>query len=92
MSGLPAVAVSGPRSVGVPGALAPLAEDEPLVRETLPLTAARPLTPGTTRGSGREVFLHTGPAAVYAPRWLRLVQPLRPVLPLVVSHIARRSL
>ncbi|MGW3395890.1 TerD family protein [Streptomyces sp. NRRL F-5193] len=29
----------------------------------LPLTAARPLTPGTTRGSGREVFLHTGPAA-----------------------------
>jgi short-subunit dehydrogenase len=30
--------------------------------------------------------------SVYAPPWLRLVQPLRPVLPLVVSAVARRSL
>ncbi|MGW2781661.1 SDR family oxidoreductase [Streptomyces populi] len=30
--------------------------------------------------------------SVYAPPWLRLVQPLRPVLPLIVSRIARRSL
>ncbi|MFD6294679.1 SDR family oxidoreductase [Streptomyces sp. NPDC060235] len=29
---------------------------------------------------------------VYAPPWLRLVQPLRPVLPLMVSRVARRSL
>ncbi|MER6097510.1 TerD family protein [Streptomyces sp. NPDC001728] len=29
----------------------------------LPLSAARPITTGTVRGSGREVFLHTGPAA-----------------------------
>ncbi|MFD8008766.1 TerD family protein [Streptomyces sp. NPDC058955] len=28
-----------------------------------PLTAALPIGPGTVRGSGREVFLHTGPAA-----------------------------
>ncbi|MEF9886520.1 TerD family protein [Streptomyces sp. P9-A4] len=29
----------------------------------LPLSAARPITTGTVQGSGREVFLHTGPAA-----------------------------
>ncbi|MFF1510974.1 TerD family protein [Streptomyces sp. NPDC058326] len=29
----------------------------------LPLTAALPIGPGTVRGSGREVFVHTGPAA-----------------------------
>ncbi|MFD9495216.1 MULTISPECIES: SDR family oxidoreductase [unclassified Streptomyces] len=29
---------------------------------------------------------------IYAPPWLRLVQPLRPVLPLIVSRVARRSL
>ncbi|MFJ5708281.1 TerD family protein [Streptomyces sp. NPDC093105] len=28
-----------------------------------PLTAALPIGPGTVRGSGREVFVHTGPAA-----------------------------
>ncbi|MFG3587404.1 SDR family oxidoreductase [Streptomyces sp. NPDC047990] len=30
--------------------------------------------------------------SIYAPPWLRMVQPLRPVLPLIVSRIARRSL
>ncbi|MFE2009807.1 TerD family protein [Streptomyces sp. NPDC059491] len=29
----------------------------------LPLTAARPIGPGTIEGSGREIFVHTGPAA-----------------------------
>ncbi|WP_436735671.1 SDR family oxidoreductase [Streptomyces sp. BBFR102] len=29
--------------------------------------------------------------AVYAPWWLRLVQPVRPLLPMLVSHLARRS-
>lgn len=29
----------------------------------LPLSAARPIGPGTIEGSGREVFVHTGPAA-----------------------------
>ncbi|WP_258040218.1 SDR family oxidoreductase [Streptomyces sp. SM9] len=31
-------------------------------------------------------------ASVYAPWWLRLVQPVRPVLPMVVSRVSRRSL
>ncbi|MFI5998100.1 SDR family oxidoreductase [Streptomyces sp. NPDC051362] len=30
--------------------------------------------------------------SVYAPPWLRFIQPLRPVLPVIVSHVARRSL
>lgn len=30
--------------------------------------------------------------SVYAPPWLRLVQPLRPVLPLLVARVARRTL
>ncbi|MFD6298292.1 SDR family oxidoreductase [Streptomyces sp. NPDC060235] len=30
--------------------------------------------------------------SIYAPPWLRLVQPLRPVLPLIVSRVSRRSL
>ncbi|MFE5141269.1 SDR family oxidoreductase [Streptomyces fagopyri] len=39
-----------------------------------------------TRGIERRA------TSVYAPPWLRLVQPLRPLLPMVVSRIARRSL
>ncbi|MFE1148153.1 SDR family oxidoreductase [Streptomyces albidoflavus] len=31
-------------------------------------------------------------ASVYAPWWLRLIQPVRPVLPMVVSRVSRRSL
>ncbi|MFG2454726.1 SDR family oxidoreductase [Streptomyces sp. M41(2017)] len=30
--------------------------------------------------------------SVYAPPWLRLVEPLRPLLPSIVSRVARRSL
>ncbi|CAM5273991.1 MULTISPECIES: SDR family oxidoreductase [Streptomyces] len=69
-------------------------EAHPVLRE---LRAHQP-GPGSRVHSAEQVagWLVRGverrAAAVYAPRWLRLVQPLRPVLPLVVSHIARRSL
>ncbi|MEU8679331.1 SDR family oxidoreductase [Streptomyces sp. NPDC048560] len=39
-----------------------------------------------TRGVERRA------TSIYAPPWLRLVQPLRPLFPLIVSRIARRSL